>query len=105
MSHFVLPHGGPSPSARLRHGDASTVELVTRMEERGARRVDLVAKVFGGARMFAASERDLGGHNAEVALETLGTLRIPVVAKDIGGCRGRKLVFRVEDGNAWVKLL
>ena len=105
MSHFILPQGGPSPSACLRHGDTSTVELLAQMEERGARRADLVAKVFGGARMFAASERDVGGHNASVALETLSALRIAVVAKDIGGCRGRKLVFRVEDGDAWVKLL
>ena len=43
--------------------------------------------------------------NVDVARQLLETESIPVVGHDIGGQRGRKLVFHTDDGAAWVKAL
>ena len=40
-----------------------------------------------------------------VALRYLAESRIPVLARDVVGSRGRKVIFQVDDGRAWVKLL
>ena len=61
------------------------------------------AKVFGGA----CSNRDGAGRlsteNIEIARACLAQARVPIVAEDVGGQAGRKLVFRIPDGDAWVK--
>ena len=49
--------------------------------------------------------RDLGTRNAELAIERLREADIPIVARDVGGERGRKVIFQVHDGAAWVKQL
>jgi chemotaxis protein CheD len=66
-----------------------------------------VAKVFGGASVIGmmTSGRRLGEENARLALRLLDELRIPVLDHDVGGGRGRKLVFFADEGTAWVRQL
>ena len=47
------------------------------------------------------------GKRVQVAPGTnlLEAARIPVLDRDVGGERGRKLVFVSDEGTAWVKLL
>jgi chemotaxis protein CheD len=47
----------------------------------------------------------LGAKNVEIAEKMLAEAGIPVVAADVGGGRGRKLIFHPHDGTALVKLL
>ena len=47
----------------------------------------------------------LGDKNIEVARIALAEANIRVVASDVGGTRGRKLIFHPHDGSALVKLL
>ena len=106
MNHFLLPRClGREPSPRF--GDIAMRELFERTLLRGARQERLVAKVFGGARVMQApsGRKPLGEENTELALEFLAAKRIPVEQRDVGGTSGRKLVFRVGDGAAWVKPL
>ena len=66
----------------------------------------LQAKLFGGACVIAAFHRSggrLGFNNVDAARHLLSTVGIPVLAEDVGGQRGRKLIFHVDDGDAWVK--
>jgi chemotaxis receptor (MCP) glutamine deamidase CheD len=37
--------------------------------------------------------------------ERLASVGIPVVARDVGGKRARKLIFQTDDGSAWVKTI
>src|SRR5438105_4941388 len=63
-------------------------------------------KIFGGAcvmEAFRIGGRDLGGQNVEVARQLLSAARIAVVAEDVGGNHGRKLIFRTDTGEAIVK--
>ena len=66
-----------------------------------------MAKVFGGACVLGAvtHARRLGEENAALALDLLAQAGIPVLDRDVGGERGRKLVFVSDEGTAWVKLL
>jgi len=52
-----------------------------------------------------ARQNHLGIQNIDVARKLLGEERIPIMGEDVGGPRGRKLIFQVDDGTAWVKLL
>jgi chemotaxis protein CheD len=107
MNHFLLPLPGeqePSP----RFGDVACAQLVDEVLLGGARRGDLRAKVFGGSGVMGSGDParpTLGEKNVELALAFLAAEGIPVVHGDVGGARGRKLVFRVGDGAAWVKVL
>jgi len=78
------------------------------MCELGCRACDLQAKVFGGASMLASAAppgESIGEKNAKVALEMLQIAGVPVVARDLGSRRGRKVEFHSADGTVWVKLL
>jgi chemotaxis protein CheD len=105
MNHFLLPSGRP---ASPRFGDSAVALLIGRLLELGAHRGRLSAKVFGGAcvlEAFRAGEWSLGARNVEIAREELAAAGIPVVGEDVGGDRGRKLVFHVRTGSAWVRAI
>lgn len=108
MNHYLLPHAVAGPRFPARFGSVAIKRLVERMADFGCRVSELEAKVFGGAavvRALAQTEARLGAQNVDVALDTLRALGIPVCASDVGGARGRKLVFHTDDGAAWVKAL
>jgi chemotaxis protein CheD len=103
LNHFLLPSGRP---ASPRFGDSAIALLIGRLLELGAHRGRLSAKVFGGAcvlEAFRADEWSLGARNVEIAREQLAAWSIPVVGEDVGGDLGRKLVFHVRTGAAWVR--
>jgi len=105
VNHFLLPSGLP---ASPRFGDSAVALLIGRLLELGAQRGRLAAKVFGGAcvlEAFRAGEWSLGARNVEIAREELAAAGIPVVGEDVGGDRGRKLVFHVRTGSAWVRAI
>jgi chemotaxis protein CheD len=107
-SHYVLPFESHGRSANARFGNVAISQLVARMLSLGSRRRDLVAKVFGGASMLASARTDgptIGTKNVEVARHRLEEESIPIVAEDIGGCAGRKVVFLTDRGQVWVKSL
>jgi chemotaxis protein CheD len=94
------------PPASPRFGDSAIALLIGRLLELGAHRGRLSAKVFGGAcvlEAFRADEWSLGARNVEIAREQLAAASIPVVGEDVGGDLGRKLVFHVRTGAAWVR--
>ena len=104
MNHFMLPMGS---AASPRFGPAAMEQLVTRMRDAGARLPLLRARVFGGACMFdeMQSADHLGRKNAAVALEYLKRRCIEVVQTDVGGNRGRKLIFNTDEGSACLTLI
>ena len=42
---------------------------------------------------------------ADLAARLLEEAGIPVLDVEVGGVRGRKLVFHTDDGNAWIRCL
>jgi chemotaxis protein CheD len=108
MNHFLLPHAVGPEALPARFGASATQLLIEQMLAKGSRIRDLQAKVFGGASVIVAANHErapLGDANARCALELLDQARIPVVASDLGGKRGRKIIFHTDDGSALMKWL
>ncbi len=107
-NHFLLPDWAGSGTGTARYGNVAIASLVQRMEELGARQRDLQAKLFGGAAVLEAFRNrpdHLGARNVALARHLLEQLAIPVVAEDVGGSRGRKVLFRTDSGLALVRLI
>lgn len=114
VNHYLLPHwaGGDAAAASAgrsawRFGNVAIERLLDEVARLGA--VSPSAKLFGGAcvlEAFAArGDGHLGAQNVRVAVEALAARGVPVVAQDVGGRRGRKLIFDTASGDAWVKEL
>lgn len=100
MNHFMLPlwngEGLPTP----KYGNVAMEKLLEQVLAIGARRQYLVAKVFGGANLLVNSSASfpIGARNIDLALSQLEEWRIPVVASDIGGHAGRKIIMNTMTG-------
>jgi chemotaxis protein CheD len=105
INHFLLPEGMPR-SARF--GADAVPLLIDHLVALGARPSGLRAQIFGGASVLAAFQKDavpLGARNVEVARARLRAAGIPVVGEDVGGERGRKLVFDVQTGSTRSRII
>ena len=108
MNHYLLPDGGGVCASAERFAPVALRRLLEQLFELGARKENLKAKVFGGAcvlEAFRENGNDLGTKNIEAARHFLEVESIPILAEDIGGKAGRKLVFHTEGGSAWVRKL
>ena len=103
MSHYVFPYRRGAESTAT-YAAPAIVSLVDLLIGRGSKKEDLEAQLFGGA-MNQESDRfveELAEENVNVGLEILDKLGIPVASTDIGGTRGRKLIFYPESGEVVV---
>jgi chemotaxis protein CheD len=107
MNHFMLPLHAGSAMQSPRFGNVAMEQLVTKLCDAGARLPNLRARVFGGSCMFKAmqSPDHLGSKNSALALEDLQRRGIEVVQSEVGGTRGRKLVFYSDTGAVWTNLI
>lgn len=103
MNHYLLPLWNGNGLKSLKYGNISTERLIEGMISVGADLKRMEAKVFGGGVLNINAELSVGPRNVQVALEILKNYKIPVVAQDVGGDRGRKVIFSNEDGSAYLK--
>ena len=111
MAHTLLPHRreGVEAFRVSKFVDSAIDAMVAEMENLGAVRQRLWAKIFGGATMFrsqgAADDDGIGARNARAARERLAGFEIPLVAEDVGGCHGRSVEFDLTTGRILVRTL
>ncbi len=109
MVHIMLPD-----SAKIRNNeniakfaDTGIEELLNRVLKLGANRGALIAKIAGGAQMFAFNSNNemlkVGMRNVEAVKAKLSALRIPIMAEDTGLNYGRTIEFYPESGELLVK--
>ena len=111
LSHIMLPvsesSGGGPLSQAYRFADTAIPLLVKKMEQLGANRFRMKAKIAGGAKMFAAtgntSISNIGLRNVVAVKAALSQLKIQIIAEDTGKDFGRTVFFRTEDGVMIVK--
>ena len=106
VTHYILAQwdrvGAPSP----RYGNVAIEMLVNKMSELGSQPERLQAHVFGGACMFESlrlREHSLSTMNIEMALKMLAKYKINILTKQVGGQKGRKIVYQTADGSFTVK--
>ncbi len=105
MAHVMLPSSDIAREGQLniaKYADTALPELFERMLKLGAERRRLVAKMAGGAQMFAfAGSGDtmrIGPRNVESCKEMLVDLGIPLLAEDTGGSYSRTIELDCETG-------
>lgn len=105
MAHVMLPSSDIAKEGSLniaKYADTAIPEMVKRMLDLGAVNSRLVAKMAGGAQMFAFSTTNdtmrIGPRNVESCKEQLKLFSIPVLAEDTGGNFGRTIEFHTDTG-------
>jgi chemotaxis protein CheD len=107
MNHFVLPER-LGRGDETRYGSVAMRRLIDSVVAHGGRMSHIEAKVFGGASLVgitASGAARLGSENVRLAYQALAAEDIPVVATDVEGHHGRKIIYHTHDGTAWVRRL
>ena len=107
-NHYLLPHWVGNGLSSPRFGNVAFQLLIEKQLGLGSRKSDLQAKVFGGACVidaFLGRGEHLGAKNVELGLKVLRQEGIRVVADDVGGRRGRKVIFHTDSGVALVRVI
>lgn len=111
LAHIMLPS---SMQARnntnvAKFADTAIVKLIDDMIKIGARKEKIVAKLAGGAQMFAFNQSSdlmrIGLRNVIASKEKLAELRIPVISEDTGGNFGRTIELYSDDGRLMIKTI
>ena len=103
MNHFMLPEGSGDSG---RYGSYAMELLINEMMKRGAQRMTMEAKVFGGGQVVSGmTSMNVGERNTTFVMDYLKTERIPVVSKDVLDIYPRKVCFLPGSGKAMVKRL
>ncbi|MBL8350470.1 MAG: chemoreceptor glutamine deamidase CheD [Burkholderiaceae bacterium] len=103
MNHFMLPEGAGDSG---RYGSYAMELLINELMKRGASRLTLEAKVFGGGAVIAGMHSlNVGERNTRFVIDYLQTERIPIVSRDVLEVYPRKVCFLPASGKAMVKRL
>lgn len=107
LAHILLPEAFGDQGGRniYKFADTAIEKLVGTMERQGCTRVNLTAKIAGGANMFAnlATSKSIGDRNVEVVKKELSRLRVRIMAEDTGANYGRTVEFNPGNGQMTVK--
>ena len=100
MNHMMLPFWNGEGLASPKYGNIAMEKLLGKMLSIGCHKEHLIAKVFGGANVTGTGLEVfmIGDRNIMLALQMLEEFRIPVVANDVGGRVGRKIIMNSASG-------
>lgn len=105
LAHIMLPDSTSirNNSNIPKFADTGIEELVKQVTKKGANRNRLVAKIAGGAQMFAFGSNSeavrVGERNVQAVKKKLGEMKIPILAEDTGKNFGRTVIFYPETGD------
>ncbi|UCG39208.1 MAG: chemotaxis protein CheD [bacterium] len=111
MAHVMLPlaYSEQDHAVPAKFADTAVSTMVDQMEQQGVNAADLVAKIAGGADMFAGQfkgkSRRIGARNVMSARKTLDNFGIRLLAQDVGGTAGRTVEFDTDTGLLTVRTL
>lgn len=109
LAHIMLPDSTQikENSNIAKFADTGIEELVRCIVKAGGSRRRLVAKIAGGAQMFAFQNNSnlvrVGERNVEASKAKLKELGIPILAQDTGENYGRTVVFSPENGEFLIR--
>jgi chemotaxis protein CheD len=106
LAHVMLPDSetaeGDKPG---KFADSAIRAMVAEMEDLGATKAHIRAKVVGGSEMFdfTGIAEGVGRRNVEAVQRELKRLGIPIDAEDVGGDYGRSVAFEGSTGTLRLK--
>lgn len=97
INHFMLPGKANLEKIAVdedaRYGINSMELMINAMMKKGASRTRLEAKVFGGGKVMKAGLNNVAENNVGFITRYLEIEEIPVIASDVGGKHGRKIIL------------
>lgn len=109
LVHIMLPDSTQIKDNKNipKFADTGITELVNQLMAKGANRSRMVAKIAGGAQMFAFQSNNtlvrVGERNVEATKKKLAELGIPILAQDTGDSFGRTVIFYPENGDLVIR--
>jgi chemotaxis protein CheD len=107
LAHIMLPSSADAAGGgnMRKYADTGVRELIQTMLRNGVMPSAMVAKIAGGAQMFATKLQsfNIGERNIEAVKKILKTFQIRIVAEDVGANYGRTVFFYPESGIMEVK--
>ena len=109
LVHIMLPDStaAVNNSNRPKFADTGIEDLVNMIVAKGGSKSRLVAKIAGGAQMFAFQSNNesmrVGDRNVNACIAKLKEMRIPLLARDTEENYGRTVVFYPETGDYVIK--
>lgn len=111
LSHIMLPDSrffaGRQEIKVAKFADLAIPEMVEEIKKQTTRRPQLKAKIVGGASMFDFGKNQLGQgigeRNIEAVEKILEELSIDIVAKHVGGNKGRTMLVDLADFSTMVR--
>jgi chemotaxis protein CheD len=113
LAHIVLPESHGVTDQPGKYANTAIPGMISDLDRRlgSGARPRLCAKLAGGASMFqlssidpATSALNIGTRNCEAIERILADLRIPVLARDLGGSTGRRLTFDTNSGSVSIRV-
>ncbi|MBI5015734.1 MAG: chemotaxis protein CheD [Deltaproteobacteria bacterium] len=111
LCHAMLPEAaargtGDDP---FRYVEPSLRYMAAEFRRRGIGARETEVKMFGGGDVLLSRPRDgdptVGARNVSAALQCLDEQEYTIMARDVGGTRGRKIYFDTSSGFVFVKRL
>jgi chemotaxis protein CheD len=109
MAHIMLPSselardGGKNVA---KYANTAIPEMIKLLTQMGAKKANLVAKMAGGAQMFAFSSAQdhlrIGPRNVEACKEALSKWNIPIESEETGGSNGRTIELDSSTGLLYI---
>ncbi len=109
LVHIMLPDSRQFKEIvnPLKYADLGVDILLKEMMDYGCRKENIIAKIAGGASMFNFPDKkiisDIGKRNSEAVINAMNKLSIPIIAEDIGGNKGRTMIFESENGSVTIR--
>jgi chemotaxis protein CheD len=111
LAHIMLPDSTQIQNNGniAKFADTAMVKLINDMVMMGAKKVNMKAKIAGGAQMFAFDSTNMsmriGERNVEAVIRNLHMHAIPLLAQETGDTFGRTVELYAEDGKFLIKTI
>ena len=105
MNHYLVPLWNENGLQSPKYGNISIPKLIDKMLIVGCRKENIEAKIFGGGNVIDVTQEEMmiGRKNIVIAKEILLEHKIKIVAQDVGGTRGRRILMRSDTGKILLK--
>ncbi|MDD3466651.1 MAG: chemotaxis protein CheD [Campylobacterales bacterium] len=105
MNHYLLPMWNGNGLQTPKFGNISIPRMINSMLDMGCSIQNMEAKIFGGAEINIVSSNGImvGKRNVMTAEDILSEYRIPIVAKDVGGTSGRRILMYSDTSKVLLK--
>ncbi|MBL3658598.1 chemotaxis protein CheD [Fulvivirga sediminis] len=104
INHYMMPVWKGEGLASPKYGNIAIEKLLKRMLNLGAKKENLIAKIFGGASQYGENTNfSIAKNNIQVAKDVLQEHKIPIIASNVGGEKGRRILFNTNTGEVLLK--